>query len=570
MNSKIRIYSGVPLDKGYQNVHNLTVNNFLTALETYKIYEGSDFSYVSDNYTLRVPATITTVINANYIAYQNPRYKNKWFFGFVNKVDYVSDLTTQINFTIDYWSTYFNDLTILQSYVEREIVADDTIGANTLDEGLDVGRVESILSTENDFGATSACYVCIMSDYNPVNNPSWWDRLLGNDKDFSGITVHNNLVSGHQIFVIKIRAGYEYDDYLSLLLFILKCNKDGKISAVHDIFVIPSGGIDSSLLVDNSFTMPVGNITPDPTCENYLLKFSSSALTSSWNVAKVESFTDLTTIKNNKCYCYPYNYLLVTNNVGNQNIYKYEDFSDATNATFSGEFALCIGGSGRVVPLNHKGIAVNYDEAIPLAKYPTCGWTADSYTNWLTQNAVNVTTQIMDIANEFVFGATIPDFDKLGRKIDVDEEQDIVGARIGSKLQSLVGQFREAKLLPNIQGGGQNNGDVNYANGANVIKFNRMRCKPEYMRIIDDYFTRFGYKIARVKTPDLSSRPYWNYIKTMGDQFAIGNVPQDALSVINNIANKGVTIWHSLSNIGNYSLDNRVVPPTPTPTPSTP
>lgn len=563
MNSKIRIYSGVPLDKGYQNVHNLTVNNFLTALESYKIYEGGDFSYVSDNYTLRVPATITTIINANYVAYQNPRYKNKWFFGFVNSVDYISDLTTQINFTIDYWSTYFNDLTILRSYVEREIVADDTIGANTLDEGLDVGRVEATLTTENDFGATTACYVCIMSDYNPMNNPSWWDKYFGNDQTFSGITIYNNLVSGHQMFVIKIKSGYEDSDYFSVLLFLLKCYKDQHIQDVHDIFIIPSGGIDSTKLNPNNFTVTVGtNPETTYTCYCDQLKFSYSPETSAWNIAKIKSFTDITDIKNNKCYCYPYNYLLVTNNVGNQNIYKYEDFSDSTNATFSGEFAVCIGGSGRVVPLNYKGIGVNYDEAIPLAKFPTCGWSSDSFVNWLTQNAVNISTSIAKIGAGFALGAFLPEGEAIS---DIVSEQTQIGGNLGGTISSLIGQFRQASLLPNIEHGGSNNGDVNYANGANVIKFSRMRCIPENMRVIDDYFSRFGYKICRVKIPDLSSRPYWNYIKLAGDQFAKGNVPQDALNVINNIANKGVTIWHNIGNIGNYSLDNRVVPPTPTP-----
>ena len=36
----------------------------------------------------------------------------------------------------------------------------------------------------------------------------------------------------------------------------------------------------------------------------------------------------------------------------------------------------------------------NEDEALPLAKYPTCSWTSDAFTNWLTQNAVNLSSNL--------------------------------------------------------------------------------------------------------------------------------------------------------------------------------
>ena len=53
--------------------------------------------------------------------------------------------------------------------------------------------------------------------------------------------------------------------------------------------------------------------------------------------------------------------------------------------------------SGRIVPLYYKGMTNNDDETIPLAKYPTIEWSSDSYINWLTQQAINVPTQLMSI-----------------------------------------------------------------------------------------------------------------------------------------------------------------------------
>lgn len=69
-----------------------------------------------------------------------------------------------------------------------------------------------------------------------------------------------------------------------------------------------------------------------------------------------------------------------------------------------------------------------------------------------------------------------------------------------------------------------------------------------------------GYKTNRVKTPNITGRTYWNYIEIGShEEFVHGNLPNNYLEVINNIARKGVTIWHNHDNIGNYSLNNTIV-----------
>ena len=52
--------------------------------------------------------------------------------------------------------------------------------------------------------------------------------------------------------------------------------------------------------------------------------------------------------------------------------------------------ALSVGCSGHLVPLAYKGVNTNYDEALPLGKFPTCAWSTDAYINWLTQNSANI------------------------------------------------------------------------------------------------------------------------------------------------------------------------------------
>lgn len=102
----------------------------------------------------------------------------------------------------------------------------------------------------------------------------------------------------------------------------------------------------------------------------YTMPYSTNITTFDTTITKRTSFTNFMP-KNNKCFVYPYNYLLVTNNQGNYNIFKYEDFS-SNSCVFENQFAITVGGSGRLVPKNYKGQISDDDDALPLGKYPTC------------------------------------------------------------------------------------------------------------------------------------------------------------------------------------------------------
>lgn len=57
------------------------------------------------------------------------------------------------------------------------------------------------------------------------------------------------------------------------------------------------------------------------------------------------------------------------------------------------------------------------------------------------------------------------------------------------------------------------------------------------------YFTRYGYKVNELKVPDLRSRTWFNFIKTI-DIEIVGNVTNVVKDSIKKMFNRGVTIWH--------------------------
>lgn len=263
---------------------------------------------------------------------------------------------------------------------------------------------------------------------------------------------------------------------------------------------------------------------------------------------------------------YPYNYLYVTNNNGASNIYKYEDFFD-TDCNFEVQYIMCMGGQVRLVPKNYKEsdqtyTLYNYDESIPLTKYPTYSWSSDAYTNWLTQNDINLKTDIINIAGSSASAGmnSIPSNTKKSMSADIPllvGSESIMSASVG--LMNYYDRFYKAELMPNITGG-NNTGDLCNVNGSQTFTFKLMRSKNEYLQQIDSYFNRVGYKVNVIKQPNITGRTYWNYLEIAPtEEIGYGEVPSISMQTINNACRKGVTIWHDHTNLGNYSLTNSIV-----------
>lgn len=517
LNSEIILVKDIRLDKDYVNVLSYSESQMLALCRQNAVATAYDYSFIrQNNNSIYTNFSYEQCLQANYIAFQNKDYSNKWFFAFIDEVIYTGEQNTEIRYTIDAWSTWFDYWQKQPCFISRQHVNNDTIGQHTVPENLDVG--EMVLGNWNIFNSLAEqYYFCLMSTYSIITND-----------DFVGVEQINGNLFGYMVYVFEPTN----TAIVALEKVLAEINKAGKIESVLALFVAPAELIESIGIrkldgYDGTYLLDTDEILSNDAIRN--------AVHIPFDISKPYSYEDYKP-KNNKCYVYPYNYLLVTNNIGNQIIYKYEDFYE-NPINFDIQIALSVGCSGRLVPRNYKKVDYNTDETIPLAKYPTCSWATDAFTNWLTQNAVNIGTNIIGTAVGVATG-NLP--------------------TVAGNIASLIGQFHNANLLPSIEGG-QNTGDVNYSAKNNTFNFYNYHCKPEYMKIIDDYFTRFGYKINRVETPNIIGRRNWNYVEIgQSENIGYGSVPSSYMEEINNACRKGVTIWHNHNNLGNYSLDNSI------------
>ena len=567
-NSIVIICKNIKIDKNYQNCLTYSENEMYQLCYSNRINMANTFSFIKEgDNVIRVPFSYQECLSSNYMAFQNPRYSNKWFFAFIDSVEYVSDGATNINFTVDEFSTWWSYWSPVETFVVREHTNDDTVGSNLIDEGLGLGD-----------------YVCqhVNTRLNPFNN---FRPVLG----VSEILAHNETTQ-------NIPEFYEHGGIFSGICYITGASSPyatshiikgydicGKASSIQYIFMAPREIVESYSLdpyQPTGYTDPVTgeslyiryDIIEDVTDQYHFGGYSGSFGSESdpyfYRPLAIGDFIP----ENKKLLTYPYCYLMVDPHDGNSYKFNYEDFEDIYYS-FNVYGVLTPGCSVKFVPLKYKGVAENFSYAFSGAKMPMCSWNSDAYTNWLTQNGVNLGFTTLN-QNE-IAGIAGAGSMALGGLLMATGIGSLFGAGLlatgASGIFSSMQNDYKASMLPDQVKGNQNTGDVNYSLKLINPTCYEMTIKEEKAKSIDEYFTRFGYKTNRLKTPNQTGRKYFNYVE-IGKSEVIGypkttaGIPAESMEKINNIYRGGVTLWHDHSRIGNYA-GNIITDPTPPPTP---
>lgn len=513
--TEVRLLS-VPLGKDYKNTL-----YFADKTAQYNYFYGNtkhsivDSSYQRKEGYIRFPEHIEELSGCNYLMYNNG-FTGSWVYAFITEMVYKSDEVTWIYFEVDVLQTYMFDYQIKPSFVEREHCADDTFGKHTLPENLECGEFVCEHEDQVTELADSAYVVATTEKWS--DNSDEWQATSGNRYDgiFSGVSY----------------SAFNTSEMGKLYSFIEKYN-NGKTDSITSIFMYPYALL--SLTTDNGV---FGQENPH-------------SLSKVFTRGAFEGFTP----RNNKLYTFPYHYLLVSNNNGGSAVYQFEHFKDNTTE-FKIYGCLTPGGSIRMVPMNYKNQDENHEEGLNLGKYPICNWSSDEYTNWLTQNSVNIGLNIAAGVGQIIGGVAMAGgTGGLGLGVG--------GGVVAGGVSTIAGQLAQIHQMsfasPQSRGN-INCGDVVASTKKNTFFFYQMRIKEEYMRIIDNFFDMFGYKTNRVKVPETNHRENYWYTKTIDVNIVQKDgrsVPQGDLDKIKECFNRGVTFWRSGASVGNYEISNK-------------
>lgn len=533
-----------PLENDYK--HQLTFTNATSQLNYFTSssvlkHTCTDFTYIKKDNQIVVDYNIDSIIDCNYLYYKNTGFTTKYYYAFITNMEYVNENATRITFEIDVYQTYMFDIQYKKSFIEREHVNDDTIGKNIIDEGLEIGDLvihdkDCKLNDPNNFIIVIAV----------SNLPSGIDGNLTRARSYNGIySGLSYLVPSSVADASKLIEAYEKAEMSEALVsMFMYYNSLDIILSTEVTWTFHEGQEDQ-------FSFKLKKVeTTDDTCN---IGYASLSLPDNLN-----GYTP----KNNKLFTSPYCFINASNNAGIVQEFKWELFRKVidpeTNkqfCTFDLESSICPGGSAKAIPMQDyaqyttsTGLDNNFMYSIPLAKLPVCSWLSDTYTNWLTQNGIastGLTDSLMAIGGGLI-------------------TQNYIGVGVGLVgIYTALKTIQEKKNAPDIVKGNVNSGDVNFSyNYDGGFSLYNMTIKYDNAKRIDDYFNTFGYKVNEFKTPNVTGRTYWNYVKTI-DCNLEGDIPQVYINKLKEMFNNGVTFWHDSTKFLDYSQNNTIVTPTP-------
>lgn len=523
--TNIRLLSGVPLDSHYENTLYFSrlsdQVSYFAGKTKYNLIEQT-FNRVTNGVS-RVALPVNSLYDCNYMMFQNTGFGNKWFFAFIDSVEYVNNTVSEVHFTIDVMQTWLFDYTLEQCFVERCHSATDAIGDNIVPEPVDPGEM-----VYNSYGRLATGenelvnYVIILA----INDVSGSNAFAGK---------YDLIPSGSALWAFNSGdlPGVEakINEYIQ------------RPDAVTALYVAPQrilgwSPVDGGENILNHYGVD--------THSKPVVSFTQT-LPEAHRVSNASTLGGYTP-KNKKLLTYPFNYLEVLTGTGSALTLRYEFFNGTPAFDIGGTISQPVSVSLR--PDNYKGTPSGQhmsDEQLSLSGYPMGSWLNDAYEAWVAQQSVPLAlSAVGSIGSGFVSGLATGNLPAA-----------FVGAGMAGigAVTNVLSEKYQASIAADQFHGTNSGGNVNFALSFLDFYAGRRSVNAQFARIIDDYFSMFGYAQKCIMVPPKHNRAQWTYVKTIGCQGS-GSVPNDDAVAIDTIYNNGVRFWAVPANLGNYSLTN--------------
>nr|DAX30666.1 MAG TPA: Major tail protein [Bacteriophage sp.] len=520
--SIIYILSGVECDRDYNHIKwfNSRAEQQSYMLD-HRIKTYDRCTYVRDG-VVNIEAWADDIYSANYMMFQNSAFSDRWFYAFISEVRYENNRTAEVHYTIDLWQTWWMDCEVGECFVEREHVLDDTVGAHTIPEGLEYGELniaKETLLTDFSYKIIYGCEIAISdAQLQPIENQPTW---------FSGSTL------GRVFQGSKLGYTENPDDLLQFLQNIITA---GYSNTILQVFTIPKA------------------LSPSADDES-LVKYK-----------ELPTFPDNFygyKPHNNKMFCSPYCDYLVYAPTGDNMVLHPELFSDNKpeltirgNKSAQPQVLISPRHYKRISTTDYtKGFTLNYGEK---GSFLYDAYQAEIASYGFTQITEKLPQGSTDL------GLTLGALAKYSSRITSGVNNAVGGFAQGGYigaitnsgvgiLDSLAQHSKDTHDTSRLSGA--SNGSLLWSSQLKDVRCQVKMIKAEYARTIDQFFDMYGYKVNRVKRPQIEGRPSWNYIKCKNVALT-GKIPVEAEMLIKSVIESGVTFWKTTFH--NYSANNKI------------
>ena len=500
------------------------------------------YSFIRRSWTLKVEGDLTEAVKWNYLYFLYPN-DSKFYYYFINKVEYVNDETVELTLELDLLQTYLFDVSFSKCMIEREHVTNDTFGRHTVDEGLDAG--EYVYAKWKVLEELTEYVIMILASFNPYTTTN------ANNANTTG-GIYGGVYSGLGLYAVPLDKSARLTEKIDAL------SEEGLTDGIVSMWVYPKALV--TLQGDQTWESDMWCFNVDDV-DAYGTIFNPVKVIEP-NLAGTEY-----TPKNNKVLCYPYNIIEVNNNSGSKVIYRIEHFNNNNSLGFWVEGALTPDAGMRLMPDDYLrgSLETGNNHAINLPSFPTCAWNSDTYKIWLAQNQHTIEAG----AASGTIGAIAGMASIIGgaAMIATGAGAGVGAGMIGGGAVSVAHSLVQVKSTIASQDAAEKQADqmrgsfspsINATMGMHTFTIAQKQITKERAKIIDDYFTTYGYKVNRIDTPSRHNRESFTYVKTIGCH-VYGEITDEDAVKIESIYDKGVTWWVNGDQIGDYSVSNSTI-----------
>jgi hypothetical protein len=521
-----------PLESDYRNTLWFPDRETQTAYflgKTIKTYEN--FQYIKKNNTIVVDGEVDLLYNCNYIMYQNNNFTNKWFYAFIDRIEWASNSSVRLYVSTDVIQTWFFDITYYDSYVDRCHSDTDVAGDNIVPEDFSVGNPGGYQVAGSTDLAPDGIALFATSTYagesrtGSVNSGiySGGQNLVDFHIDNPGVgsILDSYVKNGTATAVIKLQQ-YPYklkngpmtvsfSKYPSSISGYTPKNNKMLSSAFVTCFMSMYGqetDFNPVFITGSKVNIKVSADQTSGTISAFVENYSDGSISTISMFASIpESGWSYNQYKNDYNLHSASNSIMVHRNKENR---RYNLYQGALSSA---------GGALQVIG---AGVAL----ANPLT------WAKGKEGNALSQGISGAST-VLNAARET--GQIQGGIDEI--------TQDLTA-------------ISENYNAPATGGMSASNGYI--ATGKTTFSYGYKVLPKDIVERCDKFLTVYGYKQSEYRAINLHARASWTYIKTNGLN-ASGNFPDDDMNTIKRAFNNGIFFWVYTATYGNFGQNNAIV-----------
>lgn len=546
--------------------------NFFTKSAISRKFDYRSFQrYARNVLTVQIP--FVEAERYDYLLFKNstfyPNHTDKPFanytYAFISGYEYVSDTVTRITYNVDVIQTYFmigsdeGIVTPLPCFIERQHTVDDIKYAHLEPENLAIG--DYVTTFQDDFACADNDFSILIAYQDTIEIDVPEGLLIDEGmygKTYSGVkylhipcTPNNIDLADNVIAALKVAT---FNNVISISMFPTAWIAQYQESTYHPAVSYRTVGIPEPFDVDGYVP------------------------------------------KNNKLFNYPFCAWNISGGGSSGKDFAFE-YSQILNGYATMRIDCPLSASGNLIayPIFYMNKNQPVEYAVQSAPFPFCPVVSDKFTSWFSNNSLSIIGNcISSLAGMTMGGAGVSEKDvrnymeshprveqaqelindpsvptrvkdmietsEAGRRGMLDAYRNSVGSTPNyTSTANLINATLHGIQHANSSQTGQGQALFSSPHGSGIVVSVRT-IRAHTAKIIDDYFTMYGYAINAIGTPNLHARKKFTYIKTRGFKF-YGTVPATARDLIIKIHDNGIRYWVPSDNwiFGDFSGKNAVL-----------